>query len=279
MMSSSKGQSSTSSIEGDQELQPLVQPNNVIPPEPQPSHHPELAGIHLGLTEEDIEMNENINIDDEDDALQPYYEVKSLLWIKRNTVYSVALEEWDRKVKLLSDRVDKKEKRSGDLKNEIYQLVGFFSVFQGVVLTAVTQLTQSGNEYHNCKKVWSPVILTALAWAVALVGVFMKLSRIQVIDDLRNDEDLARREAVARTNVLRNKGRRFKFKDFKEKDKDEAPKLYLGYSSHFWIFRFGVLVLTLSVFTGIFIASYFLILCNRGLAPINPSDAVAPAPP
>lgn len=230
----------------------------------------------MGLTEEDIEAGENIDLGD--DALQPYREVKNLLWIKRNTVYSVALEEWDRKVKLLSDRVDKKEKRGGHLKNEIYQLVGFFSVFQGVVLTAVTQLTQSGDELHNCKRVWSPVLLTALAWVVAIVGVWQKLSRIQVIDDERNEEDQARREAVRRANILRNYGCRFKFTDFKEKNRKAPPTLYLGFSRHFWINRFGVLVTTLSVFTGIFIASYFLILCNRGLAPINPSNEASPSP-
>jgi hypothetical protein len=160
-------------------------------------HNPELAGVHLGLTEEDIEAGENIDLREADDALLPYYEVKSLLWIKRNTVFSTALEDWDRKVKLLSDWVDKKEKRSSDLKDEIYRLAGVFSVFQGVVLTAVTQLTNSGDKDQNCQRVWSPVILSALVWVVAIVGVWQKLARIQVIDAECAEVDQARRVPIS----------------------------------------------------------------------------------
>ena len=137
----------------------------------------------------------------ENELLAPFREVQNLIWIKRNSVYSAALEEWDRKEKLLSSRVDKKEKRSGNLKNEIYQLVGFFSVFQGVVLTAVSQLAQSQDGYHTCKKVWSPVILTALAWVVATVGVWQKLSRIDTLERDRADEDQARR-VICSTHCL-----------------------------------------------------------------------------
>ena len=157
---------------------------------------------HLGLSFQDIEANENIDPNRRDDALQPYYEVKSLLWIKQNTIYAVALEEWDRKVRLLSDRVDKKEKRGADLKNEIYQLVGFFSVFQGVVLTAVTQLTQSGQITQNCERVWSPVVLTLLAWVCTIIAVWQKFRRIQVIDDERIEEDTARRVRNPSTSNL-----------------------------------------------------------------------------
>jgi heme exporter protein D len=45
--------------------------------------------------------------------------------------------------------------------------------------------------------VWSPVLLTALAWVVAIVGVWQKLSRIQVIDDERAEEDQARRVPIS----------------------------------------------------------------------------------
>jgi hypothetical protein len=151
-------------------------------------------GVHLGLTESDIERNEGIDINYEDDSLQPYYEIKRLLWIKRNTVYSVALNGWDRKVKLFSDRVDKKEKRSGELKNKIYQLIGAFLVMQGVLLIAVAQLAQSNN---SCKKVWNPVILSALVWTVTIVAVWQKLSLIQVIDDVRSNEDEVRRVLIS----------------------------------------------------------------------------------
>ena len=148
--------------------------------------------VFKGRTEDDIHAIEGLKLRND----RTFKRIANLLLIKQNTVYSVALDDWQQTAKLLSERVDRMEKRSGDLKNEIYQLVGFFSVFQGVVLTAVTQLAQSSDEYHNCKKVWSPVILTALAWVVATVGVWQKMSRIQMLDDQCKDEDETRRVLI-----------------------------------------------------------------------------------
>jgi hypothetical protein len=223
---------------------------------------------HQGMTLDDVERQEAWTPDqlaNKVPALQPYNNVKNLLWIKQNTVYSLALDEWDRVAKLLADRVDRMEKRSGDLLNEIYQLVGFFTVFQGVVLTAVTQLTQNNNTHLNCQKVLSFVALTALAWFVTSVGVFHKLRRIQLIDDECSNEDEARRLVVRRAQDLRRMGSEFRFRDIKEKAMIERNKL-LGLPGSFWYERFAPVVVTLSLFTGIFIYSYFLILCNRGLA-------------
>ena len=114
-------------------------------------------------------------------TLDPYDEVTRLLWIKKDKVCKTALKEWDRKTELLAARVDRREKYIADLKNEIYQLIGFFSAFQGLVLTAVTQLTQTNS--NHCGKVWSPVVLSGLAWIVAAVGVgqkFYSINRIQI---------------------------------------------------------------------------------------------------
>lgn len=116
-----------------------------------------------------------------DCTLDPYDEVTRLLWIKEDKVCSTALEEWDRKTELFATRVDRRDKYIADLKNEIYQLIGFFSAFQGLVLTAVTQLTQTSS--NHCGKVWSPVVLSGLAWIVAVVGVgqkFYSINRIQI---------------------------------------------------------------------------------------------------
>ena len=68
----------------------------------------------------------------------PYNEVKNLLWIEKNEVHKKALEDWERKGQLLTAKVERKKKRSSNLKNEVYQVIGFFSVFQEVVLTAVS---------------------------------------------------------------------------------------------------------------------------------------------
>ena len=123
---------------------------------------------------------------------QPLEEVGNLLWIKDNRLHNAALDDWDRRESLFRTRVERKDSRCEGLKNEIYQLVGFFSVFQGVVLTAVTQMTQSDVQ-TSCKKVWSPVLLIGLAWVSTIVAVWHKLDRIDEIEDGRNEEDNTRK--------------------------------------------------------------------------------------
>jgi hypothetical protein len=105
-----------------------------------------------------------------------YEEIKNLLWIEKSPVHKRALEEWERKTNLFTARVERKKKQSGDLRNEIYNLVGFFSVFQGVLLTAVSQ----SNLLH-CNNAWSPISLSTLASVVTIAGVWQKF---RVIEDL-----------------------------------------------------------------------------------------------
>lgn len=124
-------------------------------------------------------------------TLEAYDEVTRLLWIKEDKVCKTALKEWDRKTELLAARVDRRDKYIADLKNEIYQLIGFFSAFQGLVLTAVTQLTQTSS--NHCGKVWSPVVLSGLAWIVAVVGVVQKFYSINPIQSDNRSEGRSRR--------------------------------------------------------------------------------------
>lgn len=72
-----------------------------------------------------------------------YLEIKDKLLIEADLVYKATLEEWDRRETYLGKRVDRREKTSIDLRNQVFNIVGFFSVFQGVVLTAVSQLKSS----------------------------------------------------------------------------------------------------------------------------------------
>lgn len=108
-----------------------------------------------------------------------YEEIKNLLWIENHPVHKRALEEWERKLNLFTARVERKKKQSGDLRNEIYNLVGFFSVFQGVLLTAVSQ----SNLLH-CNNAWSPISLSTLASVVTIAGVWQKF---RVMEDLENN--------------------------------------------------------------------------------------------
>ena len=115
---------------------------------------------------------------------QCYQEIKTLLWIENSVVHNKALEEWERKSTLLTARVERKRKLSWNQRNEIYNLVGFFSVFQGVLLTAVSQ----SNLLH-CNNWWSPFTLSVLASLVTFVGVWQKFSYIWSLDKTISSEE------------------------------------------------------------------------------------------
>lgn len=112
-----------------------------------------------------------------------YQEIRNLVWAKKHPVYSVALEEWDRKERLVSSRVDRREKRSADLINQIFNLVGFYSVFQGVVLTAVSQVVSAASPCGSqCGKVWVPILLTLFAAVVTIVGILQKFTNLNKLE-------------------------------------------------------------------------------------------------
>jgi hypothetical protein len=115
---------------------------------------------------------------------ESYTEIKRLLDIENNPFYVTALQEWSRKEALFSNRVERKKKIVSNLKNEIYQLIGFFSVFQGVILTAVAQ-----SSLLHCNNLWSPISLSVLASAASISGVVHKLMQIQSFETTIDSED------------------------------------------------------------------------------------------
>jgi preprotein translocase subunit SecB len=76
------------------------------------------------------------------------------------------LEDWESSSELFKKRLDTYKKDQNVLRNEIYQGVGFFSAFQGLLLTAVAQST-----LLSCKNLIFPFLLSAIATVttVALV--------------------------------------------------------------------------------------------------------------
>jgi hypothetical protein len=73
-------------------------------------------------------------------------------------------------------RIDRKEAQSNQIKNEVYQLVGFFIVFQGVLYTAVAQA-----QVLRCLNWPTVFVLSLLASAAAILGVSQKLSQLRAL--------------------------------------------------------------------------------------------------
>ncbi len=123
----------------------------------------------------------------------PERRIRNLLSIKglednSTNLLKVALEEWQSSAEVFGKRVDKRQKEVRNIVNEIYQVVGFYSAFQGLLLTAVAQ----SNLLH-CNNLGFPLALSALATFVALVGIGQKSWNILQFNRLIRSEDPTRR--------------------------------------------------------------------------------------
>jgi hypothetical protein len=128
--------------------------------------------------------------EEENEALD---EIDNILWIKGLAITpenrcKEALKSWSKKDKLFTSRIDRKRKQSSDFQNEVYQLLGFYSVFQGVLLTAVAQ----SNLLH-CDNAWTATLLSALASFVCIIGVLLKLRKIKELEHTIANEEHTRR--------------------------------------------------------------------------------------
>jgi hypothetical protein len=122
----------------------------------------------------------------------PERRIRNLLLIKDPTdnktkELKVALEEWRSDAEMFGKRVDKKQKEVRNIANEIYQVVGFYSAFQALLLGAVAQ----SNLLH-CNDLGFPLALSALATFVAVVGIGQKSWNILQCNMLIRSEDATR---------------------------------------------------------------------------------------
>lgn len=135
---------------------------------------------------EDIEQG----LVEENEALE---EIDNVLWIKNLPITKKnrckeALESWEKKDKLFTSRIDRKRKQSSDFQNEVYQQIGFYSVFQGVLLTAVAQ-----SSLLHCNNTWTAALLSSLASFVTIIGVILKLRSIKELENTIASEESTRR--------------------------------------------------------------------------------------
>jgi hypothetical protein len=96
-------------------------------------------------------------------------EADRLKEIENDQRLKLILADWQSRLRESQERKERKHTLSLNVKNEIYQLIGFFSVFQGVVLTTVSQASQL-----TCHNWWGPFALSLLASITTLFGVCNK---------------------------------------------------------------------------------------------------------
>ncbi len=90
--------------------------------------------------------------------------------IKHNDVFHAQLKEWNGALKEVNKVDTIKDMWINNTKNELYQLISFYIIFQGVVFTIVVQVNTL-----NCNSCYFPTFLSLLASLVIGVGVYQKL--------------------------------------------------------------------------------------------------------
>lgn len=103
--------------------------------------------------------------------------------IKEHPLLKLELMDMENRAAAIARKIERKETRTFVVKNEIYQLLTFYVVFQGVVLTAVAQASAL-----KCRHWWAPFTLSLIASVMTFVGVYQKLETFrQVKDDFENE--------------------------------------------------------------------------------------------
>jgi hypothetical protein len=106
-------------------------------------------------------------------------EVKGLQPTKIN-LWKVVYEDCSESRLRFQNQISKREEEMRGVKNEIYQVVGFFSAFQGLLITAAAQ-----SILLHCNNVGSTLAGSAFATAIAVYRICQKIT---VMEELRFDK-------------------------------------------------------------------------------------------
>jgi hypothetical protein len=106
---------------------------------------------------------------------------------RKKLVAQEALTEWTTQVKVLEGKLSRRTKRLDCLTNEIYQLVGLYSVFVGVVFSAVQA------DRVKCQHIWSPIVLCLLPCIIIVHIIDKKLIDIRRIREEITVDESSRR--------------------------------------------------------------------------------------
>jgi len=99
--------------------------------------------------------------------------VKGLDPTKEN-LWKVAFEHYSERLRTSENLRNTKKEEMRSIKNEIYQVVGFFSAFQGLLITAALQ-----SNLLRCNNVGFILALSAFATALAVFGIWQKITAME----------------------------------------------------------------------------------------------------
>ncbi|CAM6051959.1 unnamed protein product [Sphagnum compactum] len=182
--------------------------------------------------------------------------------IAKNEKLNLLLKEWEKQFKVARERIETKTTRTNSAKNDLYQWIGFFSVFQGVVLTAVAQSSTLG-----CQQSWAPASLSLIASLVTIVSVHFKLKSYRALEDNLADETRHSKILHEQIVELKTQGTSFDFAWFlgrakkQEADKQKKEKQRRRKDRYYWAWDLAV-ILALVLFSTIILLCCILVLCG-----------------
>jgi hypothetical protein len=192
-----------------------------------------------------------IDIINENAANIAEVKARHLFDIRADTNLNWLLDDWQKQFKVARDRIETKSTRTNNAKNDLYQWIGFFSVFQGVVLTAVAQSSTLG-----CQQSWAPAALSLIASLVTVVSVHFKLVNYSGLNASLLKEIHQSQVLHDQLAELRATGKKFKFSWFDKRS--EGKQEFKGLNDFFYWAAISALV----VFSAIILLCCILVLCG-----------------
>ncbi|KAH9538128.1 hypothetical protein CY35_16G089500 [Sphagnum magellanicum] len=189
--------------------------------------------------------------------INPDYKLAQRLYeINENEQFTWLLKEWEKQFKALQYWRLQTKSRLQDARLEVYQWVGFYSVFQGVVVTAVTLSTTLG-----CRQSWCPTSLSLIASIVTIVTVHFKLVEYGKLKKGLERKKLEAKQLHQKLEELKQQGKDFEFSWFLTSSKDsrgESGKKTVGLKDRYYWAAIGALLL----FSSVVVLSCNIILCG-----------------
>ncbi len=105
-----------------------------------------------------------------------YQGAQRLYEIKNDKQLTWLLEEWEKQFQASQDSKLQEEARFNNAKHDLYQWIGFYSVFQGVVFTTVAVSNNLG-----CRQCWGPLLLSLIASVVTGVTVHCRFLDYEIL--------------------------------------------------------------------------------------------------
>lgn len=165
------------------------------------------------------------------------------------------LQDWEDEKKQQLASVESYRGRCHAAKSDLYQLMGFYFVFQGVVFTAV-----SSSSRLTCQTSFLPAVLSGLASIATAASIHLKLTyySIQKLKFIRAEQESD--NIIRKIRLLKSNGRRYDFGAVKDtqqllQQKVDAEKKHLN-------LNYRVVMFFLAIVTLMIIASCFIVLCS-----------------